>query len=351
MISDNIPGGFMCPQLREVNWVTAEHRTFNNLFVSSRLTAFKFSCGEDNIGVLADLASVMAELQVPSLQSLGITNPIPEDPILTSLTTALSSAILRCGPSLASLVVCVPLTDAAVRHIMQLPELTTLDMTNGPPEVSGLSPLNTFPKLKSITLSTIEALNWYPFFMADPHHTSLDQVGAPFVSPVMWFRGLKELHLESLCSRAHGCGFSLTDSDIAEMAAALPNLVHLDLGEVCSADSCETTVASLLIISTCLKDLKYLDIHFRTGNLLLDFGSMSSNPQFRDLFHLPRCGLQSLDLYSAPLGREEGYEQAAGGFLSIFPSARWITGVEPGWDKICKELTRSRDIYHSSPSA
>ena len=347
MISDNFPSGFMCPQLRKVLWETTKHRTFNNLFVSSRLTKFTFSYDGDNIEVLADLASVMAELQVPSLQSLGITNPIPEDPILTSLTTALSSAILRCGPSLASIVVCVPLTDAAVRHIMQLPELTTLDMPNGPPDIC-LFPLDAFPKLESIRLSTIETLKWFPFFKANTHHTSLDWVGAAFLSSVMPFRGLEVLCLKLTCSTAGGCGFGLTDGDVEAMATALPNLVYLDLGEVCSANSCKTTVASLLIISICCKDLDYLGIHFRTENLLRDFESMSNNPCFRNSSRLSKCGLRSLFLDSAPLGAEKDYEQVARVFISIFPSVHWIKGIEPGWSMICEELRRQRGLPPAS---
>lgn len=364
VISASLPSGFICPQLRIVSWSSSTHRVFNRIFVSSHLTKFKFSCRQSNIEVLVGLASVMAELQAPFLQSLVIITPIPEDPILTNLKTALSSAILRCGPSLTNIIISVPLTGAAVRHAMQLPELTTWGTGGAPPDVLDLSPLDTSPKLECIHLHTVEALRWLPFFKENarrppsdrvthsqrnrgPHQTlttiecqAPSRVDAALMSSLMLFRGLRYLHLEPICSRAGGCGFDFTDDGVGEMVTALPNLYGLNLGDVCSADSCKTTVASLLITSACCKDLEYLRIHFRTRDLLHDLESMPNNPRLRNLLQLPRCRLGQLDVSKAPLEMEEGYERVAEVFLRIFPSIRGVSGKDPGWDMISKVISK-----------
>ena len=367
-ISANLPNGFPCPQLRELFWVSSGNRTFNRIFVSSHLTKFRFWYCPSNIEVLADLASVMADLQTPSLQHLEISDHVPEDPILTSLMSVISSVIPRCGPSLTSVIVSVPLTDAAIWHIMQLPELTTWKTRSGLPVIeSDLSAVNTFPKLQNLCLRSTEALKWLPFLGEHTHrapsgrvtsaprnheryqslttinctHEAPSKVDAAFISPIMSFHGLINLHLKSICSTERGCGFRLTDDDVGEFAAALPNLNNLNLGRVCSANSCETTVASLLIISACCKNLGRMKIHFRTSNLLQDLESMPNDPRLRDLFRLPRCGLGELGVSKAPLQMEQGYEQVAEGFFRIFPSISEISGTKRGWKIISGELAKS----------
>ena len=156
-------------------------------------------------------------------------------------------------------------------------------------------------------------------------------VDATSMSPVMLFHGLVRLSLRSRCSRSDGCGFGLTDDDIAEMA----NLVDVSFGVASTANSCRTTVSSLLFLSTRCKNLEYLEIHFNTTNLHDDFESMPENPRLRDLYALPRCRITELPVSKAPLlVDEEDYEVVLAGFLSIFPSLFEFSGVDPGWDKL-----------------
>ena len=375
MIAANIPTGFVCPQLRKVAWISTTHRTFTNLFVSSRLTAFEFSAS--NINAVAGLASVMAELRTPCLQTLDIVSPPLEDPLLTTVTTALSSFVLRCGFSLTRIVILMPLTDAAIRHIMQLPELIIWETTNGLPDVPGLSPLDTFPKLERLCLHTAEALNWLPFFKTDAHRTSSNrvthtprnrgpyqtlttidykfggpcQVDAALMSPVMLFRGLNILRLRWTCSTGW-CGFHLTDDDVGEIATALPNLVSLDLGGPCPDDSCQTTIASLLIISTCCKHLKKLRTHFRMWNILRDIESMPDNPRLHGLFQLPRCGVEGLSMLQASLLLSSDHcKRVAEELINIFPSLHWIYGGSLGWHFVALELGNLRDSCYPPLSA
>jgi hypothetical protein len=134
-----------------------------------------------------------------------------------------------------------------------------------------------------------------------------------------------------------GCAFGLTDDDIAEIATALPNLVDVIFGRVCPANSCRTTVSSLLFLSTCCKDLRYLEIHFDTTNLCDDLKSIPENPRLRDFCMLPRCQLKRLSVSSAPLLIEkEDYGSVVMGFLGIFPSLRRISGTN--WNKFSSKL-------------
>ena len=376
MISAEVQSGFLCPQLRKIAWTSWRHRTFNNLFVSSRLTEFRFCCNLFNVEAVAGLLSVMAELPTFRLQTLDITFPPLEDPFSTTVTTALSSFILRCGSSLTEISILAHLTDAAIRHIMQLPELTVWETTNGLPDVPGLSPLDTFPKLERLFLHTAEALNWLPFFKTDAHRTSSNQVtntprsrgpyqtlttigyeyggsfqvDAAFMSPVMLFHGLKILRLKQNCSE-DWCGFRLTDDDVGEMVDAFPNLNTLDLGGICHADSCQTTVASLLIISTHCEDLKELKIHFRIGNLFRDLHSTQNNPRLSGLYQLPKCGVRKLYLSEAPLRTEDDryYHLVAKEFIKIFPSIDYISGERPGWGLVVEGLRKMRGIPGGFP--
>ena len=371
MISANVPSEFVCPQLRTVIWVSSHHQTFNNVFVSSRLTAFDF--GSDNIEAVASLASVMAELHTPHLRTLDISFPPPEDPLSTKVTTALSSFVLRCGSSLTRIVILAPLTDAAIQHIMQLPELIVWGTRSGLPDAPGLTPLGTFPKLERLSLRSTEALNWLTFLNAGTRRISSNrathtlrnrgpcqmltainlkceaphQVDAAFVSPVMPFRSLNILHLKRACPK-DGCGFRLTDDEVGEMATALPNLEILDLGGACSTDSCRTTIACLLIISTCCEHLRKLKIHFRTRDLLRDIESMPDNPRLRGLSQLPRCEIKRLNMADAPLSLQRDHcKRVAEELISIFPSIRLVQGVSEGWSYVDSEL----DILRDSPPA
>ena len=185
---------------------------------------------EDSDRVLADLAPMILELPVSSLRSLHIDARIPGKTVPTVLESAVSSTIIRCGPSLTSLRIEVSLSDAAVQHITKLPKLTLWKAVDGPPRVSDLHLSNTFPQLETLELITEElALEWIPFFGAISRHASSSQpsdrrpvqklivlescaeipVDAAFMSPTMQFRGLAKLWPNSSCPNANGCTFQL----------------------------------------------------------------------------------------------------------------------------------------------
>jgi len=72
------------------------------------------------------------------------------------------------------------------------------------------------------------------------------------------------------CSGVETCLFHLTDDDLENLAAALPHLESLRLGQPCNFGSCKTTVAALMSISVHCLDLTVLETHFNTLEIVGD---------------------------------------------------------------------------------
>lgn len=370
MISDNSPNGIMCPGLRELKW-TGNHKPlpFPHLFLSPHLVTFSFRSVLSPLSdeILSNVASAIAKLPTSSLQHLSIDGRIPKGPASTDLGTIVSSTVLRCGPSLTALYAPVPLSDAAVQHIMRLPKLTSWRAMNGPPTGFNLSLPYPFPQLETLELRTEASLEWLPVFKESaritssgqdthvPSHRGLGQkltvldswvatpIDVSFMSPIVEFHGLVELMLGSSCSGMGGCAFSLTDDDVAGIAIALPNLVHALFGDVCRVDVCRTTVCSLLFLSTRCKNLKTLEIHFNTRNLREDLELIPENSRLRGLCELPRCQLDQLKVGNAPFRiAKEDHGPVVAGFLHIFQSLYNIYGIDAGWDELSSRFENAR---------
>jgi len=371
MISDNLPNGILCPGLQHLALTPKFHiLPFCRLFLSPNLTEFSLRCfsfagAEIPDEAVSSFTSTITELQVSSLQYLQIS---PGSSQIPSVRSVISDAVLRCGPPLTELSVSVPLSDAAVRHIMLLPNLVKWCTKDGPPSVSLMSLSDAFPRLRILQLLGEASLEWLPLFGAATRHTSSKQdthtpshrgpgqklktldcfrvqvrVDAAFISPIMLFHGLVNLGLKSSCSGSGGCAFNLMDDNVAEITTALPRLRNALFGPPCSHNSCQTTVSSLVLLSTRCKDLVYLEIHFNTTNLCNDFEPIPENPHLRDLCALPRCRLQQLSVSNAPIWiGEEDIGPVAAGFLRIFPLLCHILGRTSTWVKISRELCNNR---------
>ena len=125
-----------------------------------------------------------------------------------------------------------------------------------------------------------------------------------FVSPTQRFQNLVGLDIVAHCYDENDggqCTFKLDDSNVANIAMALPRLESLVLGHPCSQNTCATTIACLLPISVRCAKLENLEIHFNTTNIVDDFKNISVDPRFQQLRLLPRCPLSSLDVFEMPL--------------------------------------------------
>ena len=168
MVSANSPEEFLCPGLRELTWV-ARSCPLDRFFLSPRVTEFSFLCnflGQTSDEVLSNLTSLITELQTSSLLSLRIGVRIPTGRTPMGLKSAISSTVLRCGPSLTNLSVPTSLSDAAIPHIIQLLKLTTWRARHRPPRVPDLTLSDAFPQLEILELHVEEPLEWLPLFDA-----------------------------------------------------------------------------------------------------------------------------------------------------------------------------------------
>ena len=366
MISVNSSNGILFPRLRELTWKGRSY-PLERHFLSPHLTHFMFLCPSHMNGLpdelVSNLTSVVVELQTSSLQSLRIDLHVTGEGIPTNLRDAISSAVIRCGTSLTYLSVPTLLSDAATKHIMQLPKLAEWVARSGPPRIPDLSVSDAFPQLENLKLHTEASLEWLPLFDANTRRTPSGQgtytptnrgpcsklttlacwvevsLDATFISTIMVFRGLVNLSLQPPCFGQGACGFHLTDDDIMGIATTLPNLEDAVFGFACSANSCRTTVSSLLFLSALCKNLAWLGIHFNTTNLRRDLKSMAENPRLRDLCALPKCQVTELPASHAPLQLEDGdYEPVVAGFRCIFPSLRGILGKGAGWNRVNSKL-------------
>ena len=277
----------------------------------------------------------------------------------SQMESVASSAVLRCGTTLMHLSTFSPLSDAAVQHIIQLPNLNSLSTTSGPPRTSDLSLSAIFPRLDRISLVGGDSLEWLTFFTTTARRISSGRrshppfkhepierlrelmiapkviIDAAFMSRIIQFHELTSLGLTSTCFTVGGCGFKLTDDDIAEIAAALPRLEMAALGRACHANSCQTTVTSLVSLSTHCRGLEYLGIHFNTANLRNDLDSVLADPQLDSLPTLRTSNNFHLCLSFAPCTlSEDVIVPVLRGLRRIFPSLAQISGVKAFWRQL-----------------
>ncbi|KAF9780746.1 hypothetical protein BJ322DRAFT_279325 [Thelephora terrestris] len=370
LMSLGLSGEVLCPGLRQLFW-SADFYTlqYHRLLLSPKLTLLLFSYSSSFAEPLERELSIVRplimELDTFPLQDLYIQWQTPEE-VSRQMVPVVSSAVLQCGPALKRLLLAWPLSDAAVQHIMQLPNLDTWYAMNGPPPTSDLPPSDIFPQLHQLTLETYASLGWLIFFTTaarrripsgqNPHtppdrgpvdrlrglRTSLPvPIDAVFMSLVMQFRQLTTLKLGTACPNAPPtCAFGLTDENVADIAAALPHLQEAILGTVCSVNSCRTTVASLVSLSTRCKGLEHLGIHFNTTNLRSSLESVSGDPRLDGLPSLrTRDGGFCLWMSNAPYKIvKDDIVPVLKGFRRIFPSLTQINGDSTPWKELDQRL-------------
>jgi len=273
----------------------------------------------------------------------------------TYLKDSLSSVVLCCGPSLTEFSSPVPLSGAAVNHLVQLPHLRTWHTGDPPPVYSPSSLPLVFPPLIKFTLRKHAAHGWLSLFKRLQHGVSTTQgatplsrvveslrsldiesfpdriIDLPFASTIQMFRNLVSLNVGAHCHNENGegqCAFKLDNDDINNLAMALPQLESLFLRWVCPENTCATTVVCLLVISVCCIKLQELEVHFNTTNVVDDFKNISEDPRFRELRSLPRCTLSCLDVSQTPLTLDEpSLEIVVNGMINIFPALAGFTGA------------------------
>ena len=354
-ISSNAPGGILFPKLERLFFVTHTARTalpFFPLFLSPQLkhvtlcTDFGLpDIPSDQsvalVQIISSLPTSLEHLFVIAVEGKG--GPVGD---------AISSFVRRCGPSLRSIGTRVPLLEAAIHHLMQLPNLRYWTAVQAPPRTI---PTSIFPSLEQLRLPELAALPWIHLLASHgkrdfrasststtPHTNAVETlktldclcdttVDSPLLASVATFRNLVTLYVRTHCHDTQRCSFRLTDEDMENFAAALPRLKNLELGQPCGSNSCNTTVASLLSISTRCLDLVSLETHFNTATIVGDIQRLVDGGTGRNK---TKCELRSLTVGFLPLEvSEEDAETVAMGLKIIFPR---LIDISPKNDRWCK---------------
>ena len=371
----NSPTGGWFPALQHLSWHIAESDLpYTDLFFSPHLkrisirTPGAWNDSEVPHNVLPAIASAISALPTSTLQYLFVDISYEAPP--SYFKDTLSSVILRCGPSLKELTSLVPLSDAAVNHLIRFPHLCIWRIEGPPPSYSPSSLPLVFPPLTELTLGGGVTCGWLSLFrrLEDSASTtrgvtplsevkkslkSLDVknpspiIDVSFISAAQIFQNLAYLGVGNNCrggDEVNECAFRINDDDVARLATALPRLESIFLGSPCPNNTCATTVACLLQISVrCLK-LRELTIHFKTTNIVGDLENISDDPRFREIRLLPRCTLPSLLVGDMPLALDEpDFETVASGMIDIFPSLWCCSGFERIWDRVTERIVELQE--------
>ena len=362
--------GVLCPGLRDLYFKADPYTLpFYRLFLSRKITRLSLTYSslsrESPEKELSIIQPVIMGLDTFPLRYLRLSWQIRTKASM-QVESVISSAVLRCGPALQKLYIFSPLSDAAVQHIMQLPNLDTWLAMNGPPRIPNLSLTGIFPKLNDLSLVSESSLEWLTLLTTAARHIPSDQnfhsplncgpvqtlsrlkvfpevpINSVFVTPIMLFRELISLRLTSACpnglTAAPRCAFSLTDDNISDIAAALPRLEVASLGVTCSANTCQTTIASLVSFSTRCSNLELSEFHFNTTNLRNNLESVSADPRLDRLPSLRTHGIFRLSLSGAPYTiSKDDVVPVLKGLRRIFPSLTRINGNDT-WEKLNSRL-------------
>ena len=334
----------LCPRLLKLSW--AADRVFGGDFVPFLSPRLREVHLVSRPGTLFSFAEAISAIPASSLNSLRLSiigDEAVRDVVVNMLTT--------CGKNLTTLEVSRmdQLRDSSWCHIMLLPRLHILETDQSPPTMSHHCLSVPFPSLRHITLRGPAAFGWIHYLTeVNVRRVSADtgsqprrvasrlcrlycdygvELDVPFVSHFRVFRNLSTLILGSGCSLTTSCTFHLTDEDVSRFAMELPGLGELSLGSPCPANTCGTTVNSLLALSTYCKGLRMLCIHFNTRNFARDMRESLHNP-LRHHSHPPsRCPLVVLNVGLAPLTAEALGED-------VFPTLAGLVDIFPGLMRI-----------------
>ena len=373
----NSPPGGLFPTLQDLSLSIAESDLpYADLFFSPHLKRIHIyvSWSRDNIalppGFLQTLASIVSALPTSCLERISMHTNHRIMP-WAHFKDAFSSVILRCGSSFTEYDAPVPLSNAALDHLIHLPHLRTWRIHGPPPTYSASSLPLVFPPLRELLFWKGATCGWFPLLRCLEDGASTTQGVTPlskakeslkilnvkdmsgididpsFVSTIQCFRNLVDLRVHVFCPSGDDrgqCIFKLNDDNVTELAMVLTQLEFLVLARPCPRNICLTTVACLLPISVHCSKLWKLEIHFNTTNIVDDFRNILEDPRFQQLRSLPKCPLTCLDVYPTPLRLDESdLETVAKGIVDIFPSLTDFDGFEESWIELSRQITDLRE--------
>ena len=358
----NSPPGGWFPALQDLSWcITESNLPYADLFFSPHLKRVSIHAALlwNNTGVpshiLPTSASKISALPTSSLKQISVDVNHQKVP-WKHFTDSFSSVILRCGSSLMVYDSPVPLSNAALDHLVQLPHLHGWRIRGPPPNWPASSWPLVFPPLMELTPGKSTARGCLSLLGRLEDGASTTQGLAPLsrtkeslqvlniegisgididyssVSTIQIFRNLAVLNVDVSChdgANRGKCIFELDNDDVTEFAMVLTQLETLFLGHACFENTCLATVACLLPISIHCSKLELLEIHFNTTDIVDDFKNIYEDPQLQQLRSLPRCPLMRLDVYQILLNLDESdFGIVVNGMIDIFSSLNIVKGSD-----------------------
>ena len=126
--------------------------------------------------LLPVIASTISAVPTSNLELLLIDNTRHRMVPWAHFKDSFSSVVLRCGPSLTQFTSPVPLSDAAVDHLIRLPHLRNWRVEGPPPTYSTSHLPLVFPPLAEFTLVKGAARGWLSLFERLEHGVSATKV-------------------------------------------------------------------------------------------------------------------------------------------------------------------------------
>ena len=273
----NSPPGGWFPTLQDLSFCLKEFNIpYANLFFSPHLKtisillklAWKYTGVP--LRVLPILVSTLSALPTSSLERISVCIRYGTVP-WAHLGDLFSSIVLRCGPSFMEYDSPVPLSDAALHHLIRLPHLCTWHIHGPPPTYPASSSPLVFPSLRELTLGEGATRGWLPLLGRLEGGATTSQGVTPLsgvkeslkilnvkeifgigidpssISTIQSFRNLVRLNVESSCHDEYDngqCIFKLNNDNVTDLTMALTQLESLLLGHPCFENTCLTTIAS-----------------------------------------------------------------------------------------------------------
>jgi len=223
----NSPPGGWFPALQDLYWcINESNSSCTDLFFSPHLKRIRIYVSwmwdHDPIppGILPILAPIILTLPTSGLEQMSVGDGY-QAMVWAHFKDSFSSVILRCGPSFTDYNSPVPLSDAALDHLIHLPHLRTWRIQSPPPTYSASSLPLVFPPLEVLTLGKSAACGWLPLLRRLEDSTTQ---GVTPLSKAKEF--LKVLNLEDIP------GINI-DPSFVSMIQCFRNLVFLNAEDFC----------------------------------------------------------------------------------------------------------------------
>jgi hypothetical protein len=364
----------LLPNLQSLEWYSGTDTfLYINLFLPPRLTSL-------NVQVIPNIPNVgpiLASLPVGTLEELRFLDLSGD----RAVQDAISRLVLRTTAALRSIEVSSDLSDAAIRHVARLPNLSdasvsfeNLGRLSDPPDA-------TFPSLHTLetrvdgtggwkylmqsaknldstvlhswaVLQPEEIMAVFGFLIDEGFHRTMHRLSfAAFepcnltprlLTPLLKFRSLTRLSVTSPCILAQ-CRSQLTNDGLAQLAEALPQLVELFLGAApCAWPAREVTLAGLRPLSIHCVHLSTVQIHFSALDIPTDIPDDAlTNPSDEEPLDPNHCHLFRLVVGDLPVSTSENSLLIVAYFLhQLFPRLSKIvwTATDSPWKEVQEHI-------------